>query len=516
MSGDVVELRALTKRFKSVTAVDGLDLRVPAGARVGLLGPNGAGKTTTLLMLLGVILPDAGSVTLVGHELPRHRSKALGEVGFVAGYLPLPENLTVFESLEIFAGFYGIRRPGAVVRAAVERFGLGRLVERRGQELSSGQRTLVGIVKAVLHRPRLLVLDEPTASLDPDVALRVRAALLDVHREDGTALLVTSHNMREVEILCERVVILGARPDRGRRLAGGDRPAVRDGGPGGRVPRGRRADRVRGRAAGDGVVMSAHRIAVVVRRHWLVLWRSPHRWFEVGFWPLMDVILWGSLGVFVARQDTASRAGTAYLLAGIVLFHVLFQVQITATTGVMEETWTRNLLNVLTTPVTELEYVVAVGVFGLLKTLLAMAALTVTTIVLFGFDLSQVGWAVIPVAWILVLNGWALALLVIGLILRFGQSAEILTWGLNYVVMALSGVFFPVDALPPGLRSIAAVLPTTWAFSALRRALDGLPFSWVGFGVAFLTSLLLIVLSGLLATHLLKVFRRRGFVTRYS
>ena len=196
--------------------------------------------------------------------------------------------------------------------------------------------------------------------------------------------------------------------------------------------------------------MSAHRIAVVVRRHWLVLWRSPHRWFEVGFWPLMDVILWGSLGVFVARQDTASRAGTAYLLAGIVLFHVLFQVQITATTGVMEETWTRNLLNVLTTPVTELEYVVAVGVFGLLKTLLAMAALTVTTIVLFGFDLSQVGWAVIPVAWILVLNGWALALLVIGLILRFGQSAEILTWGLNYVVMALSGVFFPVDALPPG------------------------------------------------------------------
>ena len=217
MSGDVVELRGLTKQFKSVTAVDRLDLRVPAGARVGLLGPNGAGKTTTLLMLLGVILPDAGSVRLVGRDLPKHRSKALEEVGFVAGYLPLPENLTVRESLEIFAGFYGIRRPEAVVAAAVERFGLGRLVERRGQELSSGQRTLVGIVKAILHRPRLLVLDEPTASLDPDVALRVRSALLDVHREDGTALFVTSHNMREVEVLCERVVILA----RGRIAADG-------------------------------------------------------------------------------------------------------------------------------------------------------------------------------------------------------------------------------------------------------------------------------------------------------
>jgi ABC-2 type transport system ATP-binding protein len=213
----VVELRGLVKHFRAITAVDGLDLAVPAGARVGLLGPNGAGKTTTLLMLLGVILPDAGTVHLVGRELPRQRSKALEHVGFVAGYLPLPENLTVRESLEIFAGFYGIRRPGPVVSAAIDRFGIGALANRRGQELSSGQRTLVGIAKAVLHRPRLLVLDEPTASLDPDVALRVRAALLEVHREDGTALLVTSHNMREVEMLCERVVILA----RGRIAADG-------------------------------------------------------------------------------------------------------------------------------------------------------------------------------------------------------------------------------------------------------------------------------------------------------
>jgi ABC-2 type transport system permease protein len=262
--------------------------------------------------------------------------------------------------------------------------------------------------------------------------------------------------------------------------------------------------------------VSLHRIAVVVRRHWLVLWRSPHRWFEVGFWPFMDVILWGSLGVFVARQDSTSHAGTAYLLAGIVLFHVLFQVQITGTTGVLEETWTRNLLNVLTTPVTELEYVLAIAFFGLVKCLLAMAALTVATIALFGFDLSEVGWAVVPIAGILVLNGWALALVVIGLILRYGQSAEILAWGLNYVVMALSGVFFPVDALPPGLRSVASLLPTTWAFSELRHALDGLPFDWSGFAVALVTSLVLVALSGLLAVHLLRVFRRKGLVTRYS
>jgi ABC-2 type transport system ATP-binding protein len=214
---DVVVARSLTKRFRGTAAVDGIDLVVPANARVGLLGPNGAGKTTTLLMLLGVVTPDEGTIDLAGYRLPRYRSQALGDVGFVAGYLPLPENLKVREALTIFAGFYGIRRPQPVIESAIERFGIGHLADQQSRELSSGQRTLVSIVKSTLHQPRLLVLDEPTASLDPDVAGRVRAALLEIHREHGTTLLVTSHNMREVETLCERVVMLG----RGRVVADG-------------------------------------------------------------------------------------------------------------------------------------------------------------------------------------------------------------------------------------------------------------------------------------------------------
>ncbi len=214
---DVVVARSLTKRFRGTTAVDAIDLVVPQHARVGLLGPNGAGKTTTLLMLLGVVTADSGTIDLAGHRLPRHRSKALGSVGFVAGYLPLPENLKVREALTIFAGFYGIRRPRTVIEPAIERFGIGHIADRQSRELSSGQRTLVSIVKSTLHRPRLLVLDEPTASLDPEVAGRVRAALLDIHRHEGTTLLVTSHNMREVETLCERVVMLG----QGRVVADG-------------------------------------------------------------------------------------------------------------------------------------------------------------------------------------------------------------------------------------------------------------------------------------------------------
>ena len=213
----MLSAQGLRKRFGELDAVAGVDLEVAAGASVALLGPNGAGKTTTLFMLLGVIRPDAGTVVIGGHRLPGGRSRAMEQVGFAAGYLPLPDRVRVREFLELFARLHGLRRPAPAIAATLERFGIGHLSDAMGAGLSSGQRTLVGIVKAVLHRPRLLVLDEPTASLDPDVAARVRSGLQSLCDDDGTALLVTSHNMLEVERLCERVVFLSA----GRVVADG-------------------------------------------------------------------------------------------------------------------------------------------------------------------------------------------------------------------------------------------------------------------------------------------------------
>jgi ABC-2 type transport system ATP-binding protein len=211
----VVRTSGLTKRFGDVAAVDGVDLAVRAGERVALLGPNGAGKTTTLLMLLGVVAPDEGWIEVAGHRLPRGRSAAMAEVGFAAGYLPLPERLKVDEYLRFYGQLYGLADPD--IEAALDRFGVAHLAPARGTDLSSGQRTLIGIVKAILHEPRLLVLDEPTASLDPEVALRVRTGLQNICRDRGTTLLVTSHNMVEVERMCDRVVFIAA----GRVVADG-------------------------------------------------------------------------------------------------------------------------------------------------------------------------------------------------------------------------------------------------------------------------------------------------------
>ena len=258
------------------------------------------------------------------------------------------------------------------------------------------------------------------------------------------------------------------------------------------------------------------RVRTVVRRHGYVLFRSPHRWFDIAFWPVFDVILFGSLGAFVAQQNDTSRAATPYLLAGIMLFHVLFQGQIAVATGFMEETWTRNILNVMTTPLREVEYVLGLALMGLLKLAAAMVTVSVAALVFYRFGLGEIGWGLVPVIGVLLLCGWCTAMLVIGLLLRYGQSAEILAWATTFVLLALSGVFNPVESLPAAIQPIAKVLPTTYAFRAARDLLDGGPIPWSDLLLATISAFVLAGLSMLYVLRMLRVFRDRGYVTRYS
>src|SRR5438270_4057015 len=204
----VVEVRELRKSFKHVDAVRGISFDVHRGTTTALLGGNGAGKTTTLSMLLGVLTPTAGSIRILGENMLRHRHRVLPRINFTSPYVDLPKRPTVGENLRVYARLYGIADRTARIATLAAELDLAALLDRDYGKLSAGQRTRVSLAKALLNEPEVLLLDEPTASLDPDVGDRMRSHLERYQKRSGCTMLLASHNMSEVERLCDDVIML--------------------------------------------------------------------------------------------------------------------------------------------------------------------------------------------------------------------------------------------------------------------------------------------------------------------
>jgi len=218
VSSSAIEVTGLTKAFGDVIAVDGIGFSVERGDLVGLLGGNGAGKTTTIGIILGLILPDKGSITVLGHDMLRHRHRALPRMNFSSPYVDLPRRLTVAQNLEVYARLYGLKNIKDRVRQIAGAMDLEDFIERPVGTLSAGQKTRVALAKALINDPDLLLLDEPTASLDPDTADWVRGYLEQYRKRTGAAILLASHNMAEVERMCSHVLMMheGRIVDEGR------------------------------------------------------------------------------------------------------------------------------------------------------------------------------------------------------------------------------------------------------------------------------------------------------------
>jgi ABC-2 type transport system ATP-binding protein len=203
-----IKVERLVKIYKRVTAVDGVSFEIARGSITGLLGGNGAGKTTTIAMIMGLITPTSGRVTVLGAEMPQQRYRVLQRMNFESPYVEMPMRLTIRQNLTVFGMLYGVPNLGDRIKELAEALDLKHLLDRPTGKLSAGQKTRVSLAKSLLNSPELLLLDEPTASLDPDTADWVRAHLERYCRERGATVLLASHNMAEVERLCERVIIM--------------------------------------------------------------------------------------------------------------------------------------------------------------------------------------------------------------------------------------------------------------------------------------------------------------------
>jgi len=203
-----VAVDRLVKLYKGVAAVDGISFELAPGSITGLLGGNGAGKTTTIAMIMGLVAPTAGSVSVLGAAMPAERYRVLYRMNFESPYVDMPTRLTVRQNLSVFAQLYGVAEIDARIGELAAALDLTEFLDRPNGKLSAGQKTRVSLAKALLNWPEVLLLDEPTASLDPDTADWVRSRLEAYRRDNRATVLLASHNMNEVERLCERVIIM--------------------------------------------------------------------------------------------------------------------------------------------------------------------------------------------------------------------------------------------------------------------------------------------------------------------
>jgi ABC-2 type transport system ATP-binding protein len=204
----VIAVDRLVKVYRTTRAVDGISFALAPGSTTGLLGGNGAGKTTTIAMILGLVMPTAGRVSVLGAEMPRQRYDVLHRMNFESPYIDMPARLTVRQNLTVFGKLYAVEDLPGRIRELAEDLDLAEFLDRPTGKLSAGQKTRVALAKALVNRPEVLLLDEPTASLDPDTADWVRSRLERFRKERGATVLLASHNMAEVERLCDRVIIM--------------------------------------------------------------------------------------------------------------------------------------------------------------------------------------------------------------------------------------------------------------------------------------------------------------------
>jgi ABC-type multidrug transport system ATPase subunit/ABC-type multidrug transport system permease subunit len=492
----IINVHQVSKSFisqsgthKVIKALDDVSLQVREGEILGILGPNGAGKTTFLNVLSTLLIPDAGSIEIMGIKShPRNFRTLRTLFNMSSGYPNFPWSLSVEENLRFYGRLYGLsgQKLLSKIDTLIEMFELNKFAKLRFDELSSGTKQRLALAKSLLNDPKIVFLDEPTVGLDPDVSIKTREVITHIMREKKVTVLLTTHNMQEAELMCQRIAFIRqgkilrlATPQqlKGQEnkkdleevfVALANAPMIANG-ENAKVCAGETTTKVVAKIPqapiSERMMNWCQRCFAFTVRNLIFASRNVFAFVELVFWPVVSLISIGLMGDYLQLVDKA----LAFILTGAITAGVLQVAQLDVAYSLLYEVWSKSIKQTFLTPTGESEHLIGSWFIGIMRGIAIFVILGVSAALLFGFQFPSLMATAI---FLLGIFGCALLLgMLVGiLILLFGQKAEITAWMFAYVFMLICGIYYPINTLPPALFYIAQFLPVTYFLEYYRQS----------------------------------------------
>jgi ABC-type multidrug transport system ATPase subunit/ABC-type multidrug transport system permease subunit len=519
-------------QHKRVQALNDISFDVEEGEILGLLGPNGAGKTTLLNILSTLVTPDSGDITILGiPSIPKRFTELKSLLNMSSGYPNFPWSLTVEENLQFYGRLYGLNKQALKnkIEELVDLFSLKEFIHRRFDELSSGTKQRLSLSKALLNDPKIIFLDEPTIGLDPDVAQQTRRVILDILKRKKITVLFTTHNMPEVEMMCNRIAFING----GRLLRLATPQELKD-------ARGKKEledvfidlAKEKGEALllplnndpkqlarislpresfFTSIAKWFNRMLAFFIRNAIFAWRNVFALAELIFWPAVSLISIGLLGDFLELREQA----VAFILTGAMTGGILQVAQLDVAYSLLYDVWSKSVKHTFLTPTGVAESLFGSWLTGIIRGGLIFILLGLSAMLMFGFKFPPLLVTLIFLFGIM-LSAILLGMIVTILMLLFGQKADITAWMFAYLFMMLCGIYYPIQTLPPFFYQLAQWFPLTYFLEYFRQSFGFAPQFPHLLIKGFVLTILYLAL-GLCIIHLaVKRARRNGIIVRLS